>query len=143
MRNIFIIAAFLMLPACHWLDKMRTAEPDPAVVKVDNTATKQSYERIDFESSRATTAERAKCEAAGGKVMIGGLRGWENCVQPYSDAGKACMDSSECMGRCYAEGEYPGMGEETDAGRCQPNDSPFGCRTEIENGRAMPTLCVD
>ncbi|MEL6568593.1 MAG: hypothetical protein AAFQ22_09260 [Pseudomonadota bacterium] len=101
------------------------------------------YERIVFESEKATAEERARCEAVGGDVRRAGMRGWENCIQPFADAGKACSGSDDCLGMCFlAEGDGH-FGELTTGGRCAPNDSLFGCNTAVEEGRITPTLCVD
>ena len=136
---IGVIAALGVLTACH------TASTPPEVpdASVDATpADEAAYERISFEGERATQAERAKCEAAGGELHRAGLLGWENCIQPYADAGQTCSDSSDCTGGCRYTGSGASIGE-TVTGTCQINDSPFGCFQSVDNGRATPPLCVD
>jgi len=84
---IILIAALGVLAACH-----TASAPAETVAPSANAAAQDdpTYERISFEGERATPAERARCEAAGGSVFRSGLLGWENCIQPYADAGKTC-----------------------------------------------------
>ena len=140
LKNLIIaIAALGFLAACH------TDPAPPEIIDAAiNTAPAEAatYERISFEGERATPAERAKCVAAGGEVYRSGLLGWENCIQPYADAGKTCSDSSDCTGDCRYTGSGASFGE-TVTGTCQINDSPFGCFQSVSDGAATPTLCVD
>lgn len=62
------------------------------------------------------------------------------CVMPYKDAGTACSDSSQCDGRCVADGPTDGPGQV--AGVCETNNDPCGCVTEVVGGVAR-TICVD
>lgn len=126
------------LVSCETPDITVDPAPDPT-----GPASQTVYERINFEGEVATPEERALCEAAGGEVRPAGLRGWENCIQTYSDAGAPCMDGSDCEGRCLVTEGSPDFGEKTDAGRCQATDSLFGCFQEVVDGRAQPGLCVD
>jgi hypothetical protein len=102
------------------------------------------YEKIQFAGEKATPVERSACEAAGGTVARDGMRGWEQCIQPFADAGKACSDNADCIGQCRLSlgDDMPDMGEPV-TGTCQVNDSPFGCYATVENGQATPALCVD
>lgn len=87
--------------------------------------------------------DQASCEKHGGEWLRGGLAGRHSCVLPAPDAGKACTDSKQCTYRCFAQsGDNPAIGQAA-TGQCQANSSPFGCRTEIIDGKAQPTLCVD
>lgn len=97
---------------------------------------------ISVAAAVATPAERAACAAAGGSIERQGLLGAEGCVQPFCDAGQACTDSSECIGRCYADTNTDFDGGPA-VGACQPTTSPFGCRTEVVAGAVGPTLCID
>lgn len=85
----------------------------------------------------------AACLAQGG--------GWEPicrlqrpaCVLTFSDAGKACTDSSQCQGNCYADlSQGPPDGKAV-TGKCAVNSNPCGCNSRVEGGKATPTLCVD
>jgi len=97
---------------------------------------------VAFAAQRATPSEIATCEAAGGSVSPQGLAGFDMCVLPFCDAGEVCSDSSECIGKCFAEDASGGIGSPA-TGLCQPNSSPFGCRTEVTGGTLGATLCVD
>ena len=112
---------------------------EPAVTDTPNAP----HERITFAGEIATADERSMCEAAGGEVRRDGMAGWEHCIQEYADAGAACSDASDCLGRCMIDGEFTAAGQPTDAGRCEANNSPFGCFQTVENGVATAALCVD
>ncbi|MEZ5535238.1 MAG: hypothetical protein R3F02_06395 [Thiolinea sp.] len=83
------------------------------------------------------------CKQAGGDWVRGGLAGQYGCVYPATDAGKTCTDSDQCQYRCLARPEDQLEIGQKATGQCQADSSPFGCRTEIKNGMAEPTLCVD
>lgn len=87
-------------------------------------------------------ADRAACQADGGIVERAGLLGAERCTRPYSDAGKLCTDSGQCEGGCRSDDLSPDSGEPV-MGVCQADDNPFGCYTEIVDGRADHAICVD
>lgn len=106
--------------------------------------TDSEYARIVFSAERATGAEKRACRDAGGSVEPAGRLGNEHCVQTYADAKQSCRDSSKCLGRCtLSVDEVAVVGKKTDAGRCEENDSPFGCVQEVHNGITQPALCVD
>lgn len=89
--------------------------------------------------------DRDACAAAGGTYEMAGRLGWFRCTENFSDAGKACRDSSDCLGQCLTNEaiEFDDqMQPKLTTGTCAPNDNPFGCYTMVENG--MPsTICVD
>ncbi|MCF8504510.1 MAG: hypothetical protein K9G59_06310 [Caulobacter sp.] len=64
------------------------------------------------------------------------------CIVSYRDAGKACTDGSQCLGkRCTGEFENkPDANPAT--GACAATNNPFGCQTIIRDGKAA-TICVD
>lgn len=89
-----------------------------------------------------TTAEA--CRAAGGTWGAQGLLGREQCVLALPDAGKTCRDADDCVGDCRltGEAEIPAPGAPA-TGKCQATTSPFGCYTQVEDGKAVGMLCVD
>ncbi len=104
------------------------------------------YERISFANPQATAAERAKCEAADGRVSMGGILGHEECVQTMSDAGKACQDHRDCLSNsCRIEGAAGASIEpgQTISGKCAITDSPFGCYGMVGEGKFQGVLCAD
>ena len=66
------------------------------------------------------------------------------CVVKFSDAGKACTDSDQCQGVCYANpaGGASQAGKVV-TGACSNNSNPCGCNARVEDGVASPILCVD
>ena len=137
MRRVLLLASFLLLAGCAYLqevygeDQAYGGGTDP-------------YEKISFDGEVATAAERAECEAAGGEVRRDGMLGWQQCVQTYTDAGKTCSDNDDCLGQCRLNiGETMPQPDETVTGTCQASDSPFGCYATVEDGKATPTICVD
>ncbi len=107
-------------------------------------ASESGHEKIRFDSKRATKAEREACLAAGGEVGPGGMLGYDQCLQPYADAGQACMGAEDCEGRCLLSPESDDdVGQPTEDGVCQADDSPFGCYAEVDDGIPQFTICVD
>ena len=113
-----------------------------AVESNKGTSKTSEYQSIQFAGAVATPEERQICEALGGEVRQDGLAGWEHCIQTMPDAGKACQDSSQCIGQCKIVGEYVDFGMPTE-GQCSQTDSPFGCFQTVEGGRAEPAICID
>ena len=87
--------------------------------------------------------DQNSCESANGIWRREGLAGIYACVLPAKDAGKACTDSSQCEYRCLAKPSDDLRPGQKAGGQCQVNSSPFGCRTEIKDGMADATLCID
>ena len=83
------------------------------------------------------------CTAKGGVFSQQGRLGCYQCVVTYSDAGKACQDSSDCQGKCKNTGEFVDANAKTQSGQCASDSSPFGCYQTIEEGVTQPAICVD
>lgn len=129
---LLAFAALLALPACSLFTAGKGDEYVPP-----------GYKRIEFVGQKATSAERAACTAAGGEVVPSGKLQWENCVQPFMDAGTACAGSEDCVGECRYEGDAEPVPDMEVTGTCQATDARFGCYTVVENGRIAHTICVD
>jgi hypothetical protein len=147
MKRFAIAALSLIAAACS-----NEKPPEPAPVEqapveevaADRAAPSETvYARIEFASQQATPEERAACEAVGGTIQPSGKLQWENCVQTFADAGKACSGEADCIGECRyeAEGEHVAGTEVT--GTCQTTDARFGCSTVVEDGKILHTICVD
>ena len=85
--------------------------------------------------------EARLCRAKGGTVEQAGMLGHERCTMAYSDANMACTDSDQCQGQCRSMSQA--NNESNVIGQCQPTDNPFGCFTEVKNGKTEFGLCVD
>ena len=83
------------------------------------------------------------CMAKGGAFLQQGRLGCYQCVVNYSDAGKACQDSTDCQGKCKNTGEFIESGTKNHSGQCASDSSGFGCYQTIEKGVAQPAICVD
>jgi len=124
MIRMMFAAAILLLAGC--------APP----VLPPSTLQPDSPVRTDWQA--AQTAEQ--CAAINGTWRPICLMGKPACVVTYKDAGKSCADSSECSGRCIADGAKPGA--ET-RGQCTATSDPCGCFQLVVNGKADYMLCAD
>jgi hypothetical protein len=71
------------------------------------------------------------CAMSGGALTRGGIGGKLLCVHPYSDGGKPCDSSTECIGGCVLY-DRPISGQPTPSfGVCRYNDNPFVCEAGI------------
>lgn len=129
---LIAITALLALPACSLYSAGKGEESAPP-----------GYKRIEFAGQKATSAERAACTAVGGKVVPSGKLQWENCVQPFMDAGTACAGNKDCIGECRYEGDAEPVPDMEVTGTCQATDARFGCYTVVENGKVAHSICVD
>ena len=83
-----------------------------------------------------------KCEREGGHVQGVGMFGTPDCVKPFADAGKTCLDASECLGACVASQEAK-VGDRV-AGTCQADTaSLFSCHDLVAQGVVVAGMCVD
>jgi hypothetical protein len=88
-------------------------------------------------------ADAASCRLAGGVMKpVGRLQSLQ-CIHTYSDAGKSCTSGTQCAGECRAEPGVDARPGQAVAGYCQATSDRFGCSTEVENGRAQATICID
>lgn len=96
-------------------------------------------------SKQMSAAERQACSLKGGAVAPQGMLGYEKCVVPYPDAGRACTSKRQCVGQClYPEGKrHPRDQKSRVVGQCQPTNSHFGCSSVVEKGLIVSSICVD
>ena len=99
-------------------------------------------------ASRETGSPDAQqCRARGGTVSRRGITQSPVCVVPYADAGRACSDDSDCLGRCLLPADddwhrHPPGSRAT--GQCQAENNDYGCFAEVRNGRvAGAFICTD
>ncbi len=103
------------------------------------------YQRILFAEMKASAAERATCQAAGGIIRRAGKRQAERCIQTLADGGQACRDAADCVGRCVVDSPAarqiaPGTAA---TGTCEATDDYLGCTTLVNAGEIEGTLCID
>ncbi len=118
------------------------AEDDLATAKDDPAPTGQEKTIEEMRAESLASIDRTACEGAGGQVRQEGMLGMYRCVKPYADAGKPCRGKADCEGQCRFEGEAPADGADV-TGVCQRDDSPFGCYSEVEDGKLTGGICVD
>jgi hypothetical protein len=145
MKSLLLVSLAMFATACSGPVSADDPAPEPVVEAAEEIAPEPSpapYAQIVFEGQTATESEREACTAAGGEIVPSGKLQWENCVQTFADAGKACAGEADCIGECRYEGEEVDPGSAV-AGTCQATDAKFGCRTVVEGGVIAHTLCVD
>lgn len=89
--------------------------------------------------------QEQECRASGGEWgrfgAIAHLCGVYSCAPRTSDGGKACRSRVECEYLCVARRPAP-LGSEA-TGECAAVRNPFGCTTQVDNGRIVGTVCMD
>ena len=101
---------------------------------------------IDLERL-AKVKSQTICERLGGEMRSVCMMGMQTCVVPYSDGGKSCTDSTQCMGDCWIsldreEVTVPKLGQPT-TGVCQENTDHCGCFVRVTGGKAEKGICID
>lgn len=132
-RLVLFSVVACVLTACEHVEESR---PDPKAVDVLNEAPEKprmnNHEVFD-------AADQKACADFGGTYARAGILGFYFCFVDYADAGKACLNSGECEGKCVATD----TSSEPPSGVCQSSDNPFGCYTELRGDPPYPTICVD
>jgi hypothetical protein len=80
------------------------------------------------------------CEDRGGRLQSRENLAW--CVMLNPDAGKSCMDSSECEGQCVIVTQHAVQPGPTTEGQCSV-DTPISasCYAVVSDGMVGMTLC--
>ena len=143
------IVAILMV---FWLSACSVTPSSTSVVQPDqrdnsvttNTATTHKNDPFSYQACIYPPNEMVRaCTAKGGAFSQQGRLGCYQCVVTYTDAGKACQDSTDCQGKCKNTGEFIAANVKTQSGQCASDSSGFGCYQTIEKGVAQPAICVD
>lgn len=120
------LAAFAIVPALLVLAVALAQEcpqPDPAAQKL----------------------QEQECLAAGNEWgrfgAIAHLCGIYSCAPRTRDGGKPCRSRAECEYLCVYRRSAP-LGAEV-TGECAAVKNPFGCTTQVDNGRVVGTVCMD
>ncbi len=128
MKRLAMIAAVLLAAACQ-----------PVVEKGD-LAHGSEPPQVSVPASEAA----ADCARRGGTLQAVGRMQTMQCVVRYADAGKRCTDGDQCAGDCRVSDSKAQLREgDAAVGQCQATSNGFGCFTQVEDGKAEPTLCVD
>jgi hypothetical protein len=99
------------------------------------------------ETVSTASLDPQQCAAQGGLMAKRGMVGITMCVVPFKDGGKTCSGSVDCQGKCFASTaigwrEHP-IGTPA-KGKCQYENTEFGCMARVEHGRiASQFLCTD
>lgn len=90
-------------------------------------------------------AKEQECRAAGDEWgrfgAVAHLCGIYSCAPRTKDGGKACRNRVDCEYLCVVRRSAP-LGTEV-AGECAAVKTPFGCTTQVDNGRVVGTVCLD
>lgn len=112
-------------------------------VACSNTVTSEEIpQQVDAKKIALSKIDVLQCLDGGGIIKGICMKRLPACVQIYSDAGKKCNSSSECMGDCRHAGDSMPVGDKAD-GICSESNDPCGCFQNVENGVAQLVLCVD
>ena len=141
MTIIAMLMAF-WLSACSVTPVTPTAPPTPS--SSDSTASVETTDPLTYQACVYPPNELVQaCTAKGGAFSQQGRLGCYQCVVTYTDAGKACQDSSDCQGKCKNTGEFLDASTKNQSGQCASDSSPFSCYQTIEEGVTQPAICVD
>ena len=140
MTIVAILMAF-WLSACSVTPSSTTAVQPK---QTDDTAMNDKNDPFSYQACVYPPNETVQaCTAKGGAFSQQGRLGCYQCVVNYTDAGKACQDSTDCQGKCKNTGEFIAANVKTQSGQCASDSSLFGCYQTIEKGVAQPAICVD
>ena len=140
MTIIAMLMAF-WLSACSVTPVTLTA---PLPSSSDSTASVETTDPLTYQACVYPPNELVQaCTAKGGAFSQQGRLGCYQCVVTYTDAGKACQDSSDCQGKCKNTGEFLDASTKNQSGQCASDSSPFSCYQTIEEGVTQPAICVD
>lgn len=138
------IAAMLI---AFWLSACSVTPSSTTAVQpkqTDGTAMNDKNDPFSYQACVYPPNEIVQaCTAKGGAFLQQGRLGCYQCVVTYTDAGKACQDSTDCQGKCKNTGEFIAANVKTQSGQCASDSSLFGCYQTIEKGVAQPAICVD
>jgi hypothetical protein len=93
---------------------------------------------VAFGMAAGCSSDRAALsEQANGSVALS-----SDPERYYSDAGKVCTDSSQCLGRCLASKDAK-VGQSKVTGLCQGYKHRIGCAGELAEGKVIHVICID
>jgi type II secretory pathway component PulC len=91
-------------------------------------------------NTNSQSAIEKQCKNSNGEWVRAGISQEFTCIHKYSDAGKTCTSSNQCLSS-YCVGEIK---NKAIIGTCKKDDSLFACHQTIEDARiGKPIACVD
>jgi len=133
--HLFIV--ILILAGCGAQPPIKV--PDPIEIEKLEFVVDQSLPLVQQAYSIESEEVCAKYD---GKWRRVGRHQQLTCVLPAKDAGKVCVNNSECEVACVADNTRASEGDKV-TGVCLDNTDLFGCKAYVSNGIVEPTLCVD
>ena len=94
-------------------------------------------ERVDCAwGNREYLVRRAECQVTGGEWKAGGRLGYAGCARATADAGKACVDGSECESECVYGGQLPPPASGV-KGACSATTAKRVCAPVVTKGEVL------
>jgi hypothetical protein len=143
-RKLFMVLAALAAASCAAPTPATETPSTATFIGIDGRQLVLADGVIDTSVQEALTANPAACNRAGGAIQPVCRMQSPMCVITFTDTGKSCTDGAQCgSGRCYAATPTAASGGSGATGQCAPTNNPCGCNQRVEDGVALPTLCVD
>ncbi|WP_440904837.1 hypothetical protein ACMZOO_00960 [Catenovulum sp. SX2] len=101
-----------------------------------------TWSNLQEDARIANIEDPLLCSNYGGVIEKVCSSGKKQCVIQFSDSGKSCLDSSECLGACLSTNHNAQIGEEV-SGQCASSSNPCGLFMPIENGKVTSIAWVD
>lgn len=100
------------------------------------------WNKLQEDARISAITEPNACSEVGGVIERVCSSGTEMCVVKYSDAGKSCADSSECLGACLSVDVHAQLGDMV-KGVCAVSTTPCGLFLPVKNGEVAAKRWVD
>lgn len=147
MRYLVLVLMSLLFAACQAAPTQQNTESmisgyDAYVANMIE-ADHISPEMAERRRKMLSAIDLGTCEKDAGEIVPQGMMGGPLCLVTYADAGKACTDSSACMGQCRHTSEEGFRPDIKTTGICTQTNSWHGCYSVVKDGYAQPALCVD
>ncbi len=141
MKTLLAAVMLLALAACAAPSAPEEATPaaTPAALK----ATSPPSTPVSDSVKAAAASDPVACAALNGTIRPVCRRQLPACVIAYRDARKTCANDADCEGKCILKNGAPNDPNATVTGQCQSNSNPCGCRTEVDGGKVLRSICVD
>lgn len=108
------------------------AQSDLATAKGAETPEIPAPEAAPLVTEELKTAAQKACEKKGNHWVKAGKSGASACMQRMKDAGKRCVNGTQCQGECLARSMT-----------CSPYQPLFGCNEILQDNGVRMTLCID